>query len=347
DLAPANIKAPRTPEEAVLCELFAEVLGLEKVGIEDNFFELGGHSLLAMKLISRIRSKLGVELPIRSLFEAPTIENLSGHLSSEKQRTRNSFGTVIPLRVNGGNLPIFCFHPIIGLSWDYYKILKYIPPDWPLYGLQARGLNRNEKRHTDVDEMVDEYINHIKQVQPCGPYKLLGWSMGGVIAHEVGCRLQQDGHAIDMLAILDGYPSIDKSTRITDDSWELLLGIIGELGYTKNDLARESIKDAYEIIKREQHALASLNYSEFKRMLSISKNNAKLLNTHIPSVFNGEIELFVAINYSGKDKSVDWNQFVKGKVDVTKIQCTHSGMMNDVPLKEITRRLLKKLRGAS
>nr|WGD57484.1 thioesterase domain-containing protein [Bacillus subtilis] len=171
-------RGPRTPQEEILCDLFMEVLHLPRVGIDDRFFDLGGHSLLAVQLMSRIREALGVELSIGNLFEAPTVAGLAERL--EMGSSQSALDVLLPLRTSGDKPPLFCVHPAGGLSWCYAGLMTNIGTDYPIYGLQARGIGQREELPKTLDDMAADYIKQIRTVQPKGPYHLLGWSWAGM-----------------------------------------------------------------------------------------------------------------------------------------------------------------------
>src|SRR5262249_54993904 len=151
----AALRGPRTPQEEVLCALFAEVLGVARLGIDDNFFELGGHSLLATRLISRIRASLDVELAIRELFEAPTVAALGRRLSAG-EKARSDLEVLLPIRLAGTSRPLFCIHPAVGLSWSYSRLISHIPSDYPIYALQARNLLQGNVIPDSVEDMAED-----------------------------------------------------------------------------------------------------------------------------------------------------------------------------------------------
>ena len=192
-------RPPRDRRETVLCGMFAELLGVEAVGIDDDFFSLGGHSLLVGRLIGRIRTEFGVKLGIRTVFEAPTVATLAPRLSTEADES--AYGTLLPLRTTGSRPPLFCVAPATGLAWAYAGLLTRLP-DQPLYGLQLVGADR----HPGVAELAADLVRHIESVQPSGTYHLLGASFGGLVAHEVAAQLAERGHRVEVLALLDSYP---------------------------------------------------------------------------------------------------------------------------------------------
>ncbi|MER6968629.1 amino acid adenylation domain-containing protein, partial [Streptomyces halstedii] len=196
-------RGPRTPREEILCGLFAEVLGVPTVGIDDSFFELGGHSLLATRLASRIRSILGVKLSIHKLLKTPTVAALSTLGQADDEEQDSALEPVLNLRSVGSRPPLFCVHPGGGMAWCYAGLLRYVPREHPVYGLQARGLATDEPYPADLDEMVEDYLGRIREIQPSGPYALLGWSFGGKVAHNLAARLQQEGEQVSLLAVLD------------------------------------------------------------------------------------------------------------------------------------------------
>ena len=213
-------RAPRSPQEEILGSLFAEVLGVSNVGIDDNFFELGGHSLLATRLVSRIRATLGLELAIRSLFESPTVAGLVERL--DLNTNQKSLEVILPLRPFGNLPPLFCVHPAAGLSWCYSGLLQHIRADYPIYGLQARSFNQPEVLPRTLQEMVADYLGQIRAIQPAGPYHLLGWSFGGLVAYSLGSHLQLQGEQVPLLVLLDSYPPGPVPPRDVPDEQEII-----------------------------------------------------------------------------------------------------------------------------
>ncbi|MEV0084099.1 amino acid adenylation domain-containing protein [Saccharopolyspora sp. NPDC050642] len=315
-------RAARTPREERLCALFAEVLGVGKVTIDDDFFELGGQSLLAAELVTRLRADLGTEVPLGVVYEAPTVADLVRLLDHET--SSNAFETLLPLRANGSRPPLFCVHPVGGLSWCYAGLPRHLPEDVPVYGLQSSGLARPDELPSSFREMIDGYVRQIRSVQRTGPYHLLGWSLGGALAHAVAARLQSDGERVALLALLDARPVDPQEQRVApkhEDVLSLLLEAAGP----------------------DAEAHLALGEEHLTALTTVLVHAAALLPTFTESVFDGDLLYFRATRADQVTDGGAWRSRITGEVISHDIDCTHHTITQSEPMAVIGRLIADRL----
>ena len=354
--ANATGRAPRTAREKQLCELFAEALNVEQVTIDDNFFELGGHSLLATRLISRVRTVLDVELGIRALFDAPTVAGLVERLDTADPD--DSFRVLLPLRTTGTAAPLFCVHPLGSLAWAYEGLADRLGPDIPVYGLQGRGLLEPQRRPESVAEMAADYVARIRAVQPSGPYRLLGWSFGGNVAHEMAVQLEEQGEQVSLLALVDAGAKYTVGPDGSVVEHETLETLLQSLGYKAGDVVGDAFgtdagagrlvrADVIEFLRGARADWREGDEARIDALVEAARNNERILGAFTPRRSAARVLYFAADPAgSGDGTAADrWLPYAGGGVVRHTVPYEHDAMMSPGSLSSIVPVVAAALRG--
>ena len=193
---------PRGKIEEVLERIFAAALKIERVGRYDDFFELGGDSLLGIGVVFEIEKSLGRKLATASLFSNPTIQGLAADIDREGETPK--LISLVPLEPRGSGAPIFMVHMI---ERDLTRHLGRRHPVYGLsYGLAAVSRKDEIRLPRDIETTASHYIDEMRSVQPRGPYRLIGHSLGGQIAYEMALQLTRAGETVEFLGLIDTDP---------------------------------------------------------------------------------------------------------------------------------------------
>jgi len=329
---------PEGPEEEQLAALFAQVLGLPKVPADVSFFRLGGDSIFAMRLSGLARAA-GIDLSPRAIFAHQTVEALvaARHAPQDEEL---GLGVLLPIRAEGGRPPLFCLPPAGGLAWPYFGLLAHLPADQPVYGLQARGfLDADEPLHASVEEAARDHVAHLRSVQPHGPYHLLGYSLGGVIAYEAARQLQAAGEKVALLVLIDSFHSQELDLPGREIVPELLeaAGISEEIAGDRYD---PDIPRVMAALREKGSAFASLDDNGLIALYRNYENGLRIAGEYRPGPIKGDIVFFTALRGRTEDSLTaedNWGPLITGKVENHELDVEHRFLLEPESLAEIAR----------
>ncbi|HUZ95886.1 MAG TPA: amino acid adenylation domain-containing protein [Edaphobacter sp.] len=339
--------APRDDLERQLVQIWEEVLGVLPVGVTDNFFELGGHSLLAVRLFGLIETRLGKKLLLTTIFQEATIEDLAAALRQQAMPGPQS--ALVAIQPEGRKRPLFLVHPAGGHVFPYIHLARFLGPDQPCYGLQARGVEDEQDPHARIEDMAATYIQALQTVQPTGPYLLGGWSMGGMVAFEMAQQLHAQGQRVALLAMLDGrIPTPDATFPEQDaDAISLVERYFGISFGPMESLTElpegEQLAVMLEQAKSAGLVPAELDVSRARRFVMLLRNDLRAAQAYELHRHPGRITFFKAcetLDGAPADQTMGWSEWASDGVEVHVVPGNHANMMYaphvEVLAKELT-----------
>ncbi|MFC3815764.1 amino acid adenylation domain-containing protein [Lysobacter sp. GCM10012299] len=233
---PAAVDEDLDPLAARLLEIWRDLLRNPRIVADDDFFTLGGHSLQAVQMFHRFNHETGVNLPLATLLSARTVRALAlayrhagAHAEGETDAPArvDPWAPLVPIRTHGEGLPFFLVHAVGGNVLNYRALAEALPEGFPIYGLQALGLDGRTAPLEKIEAMAERYVHEIRQLQPHGPYHLAGGSMGGMIAYEMAQQLVAAGERVGLLGLID--TSAEFGTRYREQARNGLSARVGRL----------------------------------------------------------------------------------------------------------------------
>jgi acetoacetyl-CoA synthetase len=314
-------------------------LGLERIGEDEDFFALGGTSLQAVEVFTLIRDRLGVELPLSALIEAPTVAELTEAVEDPGRH----FQPLLQMRAGSEGPPLYLVHSIWGDVLGMRQITAAMERDVPVYGIRARGLNPGEEPQRSVEEMAATYVELIRGFQPQGPYRLAGHSFGALLAFEMARQLVEQGQEVAWLGIVDA--ELDDRAHTPARRWGHRLAL-------PFHYARAAMRNPKASLRRLREAVPALlrrGFSRFQRDATLAEAEAtwmegaseahqrlaahfiELAAAYRPRPYRGSMTYFlpeVRRFHLFADPLPVWRRVTDGKVEIERVPGPHVGMVS-------------------
>jgi acyl transferase domain-containing protein/thioesterase domain-containing protein len=335
--------------ESVLSQWWQESLGVEQVGLDDDFFDLGGQSLIGVRLFSKIKKTYGIDLALSTLFEARTVQALAQLIRRAKTKTSTSTlsgGAIIRIQPKGTRLPLYVISGIGGKVIVYQGLAAKLGEDQPVYGLTPRGPDGGELHHRSVEEMAAYYVEAIRELQPEGPYRLLGYSFGGTVAFEMAQQLVAQGASVGFLGMLD---TIERHYR--KQVWKSF-GFRDRISVYRSEF-KEALLEGAPL--KPLWLRFKLRYS---RMVSpfihatsewIPQFGQSIEDTHQfasanyqPKVYPGTVTLFRCSSkgvLDGENDHLGWDGLAAGGIEIHHVPSAHHTILREPGVKSLAEKL--------
>lgn len=331
-----SVRAPETESERMIASLVSTLLEIEEVDADADFFALGGHSLLAARLVRAVREQCGMDVGLGVVFEQQTLSAIAAHIDRMKQaRTGDGsgapgdLGVLTVLRTGPADRPaLTCVHPAGGIAWCYTNLARALLEPRMVYGLQARGLSAGQSLPPTLEALARDYVTELRSAQPSGPYHLLGWSIGGIIAQAMTAILEEEGAEVGVLAMLDAYPS-DRWRGLTDpDETTTLRAVLLMAGEQPDAVGEPLTRDTVvRRLRASQHPLGALSDQELAGVLRVVAHNNRLVrrHEHVPCAapllhFRADLE-----HEADGVTAGEWRPYV-GAIDARHVESLHAHM---------------------
>ncbi len=347
DESESGFVAPRNDLEIGLATVWQRVLGVERVGLHDNFFDLGGNSLGAIALGAEMEKSTGIPVDIGEVFRSPTIAKL---VKSMGPNAEKSASVVVPLQPSGNGTPIFC---ICGIN-IYADLAKTIGKAQPVFGVYvaeeqviATQATRGEMPDVSIGRLVEAYYTAIMRFRPQGPYRLAGFSLGGILALELASLMRRRGAEVEVIVLLDTFlpQAYHKNWyKLIRTKCKELLGRVKrkvQALFQPRDPNRSENKEPK---KKEDSGYALLRALAFEAAAAKWRPDPALVE--IPIVLFQAADLSKEYPHLDFEEDYGWRQYFGGKFTTYSVPGDHLGILRPPNVEVLGRKAREYLEGA-